>query len=522
VGNSMEEVVDREPTPNFPLTVVVLLIAFLISITLFLQTVSQKIIKRRVLPPGPWKLPIIGNLHQMLYGNLLPHHRLTELATIYGPLMHLQLGEVSTVVVSSAELAKEFLQTKDINFSTRPCLPSAYTIFYQGRDIVFGNGDYWKQMRKIFVQELLAPNRVKSLLPTIEAEVDQLVTSIRSSSGSTINIGGMIVSLGTSLISRTVFGKIQKHSDSFYPIKREIIRAVEGSNLWDLFPSSYLVRLLTNTESKLKKLHNEVDVVLQTIIDDHIAARSVNNDIKAHEDIVDVLLNYNLRQDLQIRITNNDIKAVLLDIFIGGDDTSSSTIEWALTELMRNSQIMKKVQKEVRDQFDGKRRIDYEDVDQLYYFKLVIKETLRLHTPAPLIPREARESTMIHGYHIPAKTRIIVNAWAIAHDHHNWHEPENFYPERFRNDLSSNADYFKAGLDFSLIPFGSGRRICPGVQFGMAVVALSLANLLYYFDWKLPPSTTSQNLDMSEDFGISVKKQKDLFLIAIPYHPKDL
>ncbi|CAN0926028.1 Cytochrome P450 71D11 (Fragment) [Linum grandiflorum] len=483
--------------------VLLLFITILIAIILFFHN------KRRVLPPGPWKLPIIGNLHQMLYGNLLPHRRLTELATKYGPLMHLQLGEVSTVVVSSAELAKEFLQTNDLNFANRPYLPSAHIIFYQGRDILFGNGDYWKKMRKICTQELLAPNRVKSFLPTIEEEVNQLVTSIRScNSASPINIGGMLLSLGYSLMSRTAFGKIQKHSDSYIPVGREILKAIEGSNLWDLFPSSYLVRRLTSTESKLKKLHNKANAILQTIIDDHIAKRSTNNDIKADEDFLDVLLNHSLHQNLEIPITNNHIKAVLLV----RSDSSSLTIEWALSELMRNSRVMKKVQKEVRDQIDRKGRIDYEDLHQLHYLKLVIKETLRLHPPAPFLPpREARETTVIHDYHIPAKTRIIINTWAIARDHRTWPEPENFYPE--------STNYSK-GLDFSLLTFGSGRRICPGVQFGMAILTICLANLLYYFDWELPPGITSENLDMSEDFGIAVKKKKDLFLVPILYHPK--
>ncbi|CAN0896584.1 Desmethyl-deoxy-podophyllotoxin synthase [Linum grandiflorum] len=515
----MEEEMATELTLKFPLTLVVLFITFLTAIILFLQRKSR-------VPPGPWKLPIIGNLHQMASGNLLPHHRLRDLATKYGPLMHLQVGELSVVVVSSAELAKEFLQTKDINFGTRPFLPSAYTIFYQGRDIIFGNGEYWKHMRKICVQELLCANRVKSLLPTIEEEVNELVASIRqqsrSSSDSGINIGGMLVSLGYSLISRTAFGK---HSDSFILVGRQIMKAVGGTNLWDLFPSSYLVRLLTGTESKLKKLHNEVDSILQTIIDDHVAKRSAKTTVDEaddddHQDLVDALLNHGLHQDLEIPVTNNHIKAVILDIFLGGSDTASSTMEWALSELMRNPLVMEKVQKEVRDQFDGKGRIDYEDLDQLQYLKLVIKETLRLHPPGPLLgPREAREAAVIHGYQIPAKTRIIINAWAIARDHHNWREPEKFYPERFLNDLSSTSDYSK-GLDFSMIPFGSGRRICPGAQFGNAILTLGLANLLYHFNWELPPGITSNNLDMSEDFGIAVKKQKDLFLIPIPYHSK--
>ncbi|CAN0886659.1 Desmethyl-deoxy-podophyllotoxin synthase [Linum grandiflorum] len=407
--------------------------------------------------------------------------------------MHLQLGEVETIVVSSAELAREFL-----------------TIFYQGRDIAFRNGKYWKHMRRICVQELLGKNRVKSLLPTIKQEVDQLVRSIQEQHQPPINIGGMIVSLGNSVISRTAFGKIQKHSDSFHPVQSKII---------------YLVRLLTTTESKLNKIHKRADAILQIIIDDHIAkgSRETDNIVKkTDEDLVDVLLNLTLQQDLEVPFTNNDIKAVLLDIFLGGGETSPVVIEWALSKLMRNSQAMEKVQKEIRDHFDEKGRIDYGDLDQLHYLKLIIKETLRLHSPGPLLaPREAGEAMVIHGYHIPAKTRIVINAYAIARDPRIWHEPDNFFPERFLDDLSSNTDYSK-GLDFSLIAFGSGRRICPGIQLGMALVSLCLANLLYYFDWKLPPSITFQTLDMSEEFGITVKRKKELYLIPIPYHPKTL
>ncbi|CAN0886663.1 Desmethyl-deoxy-podophyllotoxin synthase [Linum grandiflorum] len=443
------------------------------TIILILQTKLSQQKKRR--PPGPWRLPIIGNLHQMLSGNQLPHRRLRELATIYGPLMHLQLGEVQTVVVSSAELAREFLHTKDLNFANRPYLPSVHTIFYQGRGLAFANGEYWKRMRKICVRELLGANRVKSLIPTIKEEVSELQQQPLSSSSSAINIGGMIVSLGNSVISRTAFGKIQKHSDSFHPVQSKIIKAIGGSSLWDLFPSSYLVRLLTTTESKLNKIHKRADAILQIIIDDHIAKGS-------------------REQDLEVPFTNNDIKAVLLDIFLGGGETSPVVIEWALSKLMRNSQAMEKVQKEIRDHFDEKGRIDYGDLDQLHYLKLIIKETLRLHSPGPLLaPREAGEAMVIHGYHIPG----------------------------FLDDLSSNTDYSK-GLDFSLIAFGSGRRICPGIQLGMALVSLCLANLLYYFDWKLPPSITFQTLDMSEEFGITVKRKKELYLIPIPYHPKTL
>ncbi|CAN1836354.1 Desmethyl-deoxy-podophyllotoxin synthase [Linum perenne] len=419
----------------------------------------------------------------MVLGNPLPHRCLRDLATRYGPLMHLQLGEASTVIVSSPELAKEFLHTNDT--------------------------EYWRQMRKICAQELLSPKRVKSLVPVIIEEVDEFVRSI-GSSRSSVNISRMLYSLGNSVISRAAFGKIQKHWEAFFPVQREIIKALQGASLWDVYPSSKLVCLLTGAETKLKKLHKEADAILQMIIDDHIATRSARkekgNDVsESEEDLVDVLLNHTVDQDLEIP---NIYIIFVQDIFLAGSDTPSIAIEWALSELMRNSQAMEKAQRE-------KGRIDHEDLGQLHYLKLVIKEALRLHPPAPLLaPREAREAAVIHGYQIPAKTRIIINAWAIARDHRNWVKPDSFFPERFMLDDQGRGDYLK-GLDFSMIPFGSGRRICPGIQYGTTLVTLCLANLVYHFDWELP---TAQNLDMSEDFGIGVRRKNELFLIPVPYH----
>ncbi|CAN1328841.1 Desmethyl-deoxy-podophyllotoxin synthase [Linum perenne] len=453
----------------------------------------------------------------MVLGNPLPHRRLRDLAARYGPLMHLQLGEVSTIVVSSGELAKEFLQTNDLNFASRAYLPSAHTIFYQGRNISFGTyGAYWSRMRKICVQELLGANRVKSFLPTMKEEVDKLVRGV-GSTRSSVNVSRMLYSMSYSVISRAVFGEIQlhqEHADAFYPVLKEILKALEGSCLWDLFPSSNLARVLS--EGRLKKLNREFDALLQTIINDRIAKRSEK---KKKKDLVDVLLDHIVDQDVEVPITNNDIKAVLLDMFLGGSDTFAVVIEWALSELMKNPKAMQKLQTEIRKEVGQKGRVDHDDLGQLHYLKLVIKETLRLHPPGPLLPpRQAREDTMVNGYQIPEKTRIIINAWAIARDHPNWVEPDKFVPERFMLDDHGNGDYTK-GLDFSMIPFGSGRRMCPGVQYGMTVLSLCLANLVYCFDWELPRGVTTQNLDMSEDFGIVVRRKNQLVLMVVPYQP---
>jgi len=200
----------------------------------------------------------------------------------------------------------------------------------------------------------------------------------------------------------------------------------------------------------------------------------------------------------------------------GGSETSASTILWAMAEMIKNPRIMKKLQAEVREVFDKERKPNESDMDKLKYLKCVVKETLRLHPPgAFLLPRECRQACEINGYDIPFKSKVIVNAWAIGRDPNHWDDPERFYPERF---IDNCVDYYK-GNNFEFIPFGSGRRMCPGVTFGLVNVEFSLALLMYHFDWKLPNAIKKEDLDMSESFGVAVTRKTDLHLIPFTYHP---
>lgn len=226
-----------------------------------------------------------------------------------------------------------------------------------------------------------------------------------------------------------------------------------------------------------------------------------------------MLLKVQEHGDLEIPLSADDIKAVILDIFSAGSETSSVTVEWAMSELLKNPQIMHKAQAEVRQVFDREGAFDETCIQELEFLHLVIKETLRLHPPGPLLlPRENREICKINGFEIPVKTKVIVNAWAINRDPKYWDDPESFHPERFRN---GTLDY--RGLDFKYTPFGAGRRICPGISFGLANIELPLASLLYHFDWKLADGTDNKYLDMTEAFGVIVGRRSDLILIPTVY-----
>ncbi|XP_065045894.1 alpha-humulene 10-hydroxylase-like [Musa acuminata AAA Group] len=187
-----------------------------------------------------------------------------------------------------------------------------------------------------------------------------------------------------------------------------------------------------------------------------------------------------------------------------------------MSELMRNPETMKRAQEEVREAMRGKGKVEERDAEGLSYLKLVIKETLRLHSPAPLlIPRVGRETSQVLGFKIPAGSRVVVNAWALGRDPTYWgDDAECFRPERFQG---SPVDF--KGANFEYIPFGAGRRMCPGVQFAMVGVELVLAHLLFYFDWELPHAMKPGDLDMTENMGGTASRKSELFLLAAPRIP---
>jgi len=197
-------------------------------------------------------------------------------------------------------------------------------------------------------------------------------------------------------------------------------------------------------------------------------------------------------------------------MFVAGSDTTASLLEWTMAELMRNPMKLKKAQEEVRKIVGHKSKVEEDDISQMEYIKCVVKETLRLHPPAPLlVPRETASGVKLRGYDIPAKTLIYVNAWGIQRDPEVWERPEEFIPERHGNN--------HVPLKGQFIPFGFGRRACPGMTFGLASVEYALANLLYWFNWKLPASV--QDIDMSETYGLVTSIKVPLHLKPIPYQP---
>ena len=203
----------------------------------------------------------------------------------------------------------------------------------------------------------------------------------------------------------------------------------------------------------------------------------------------------------------------LQDIFGAGSETSATTLEWAMAELVRNPKAMRRATAEVRGAFGARGAVSEHALGELPYLHLVIRETFRLHTPLPLLlPRQCQEPRRVLGYDVPPGATVLANVWALGRDERYWPgDPEAFRPERFEAGADAGGVEFK-GADFELLPFGAGRRMCPGMSFGLANVELPLASLLFHFDWEAPGVADPAELDMAEAFGMTAKRKANLLL----------
>ncbi|KAJ3682614.1 hypothetical protein LUZ60_015187 [Juncus effusus] len=481
---------------------------FLLSILLLSLKPKTKSQTLGPLPPGPKPLPLIGNLLQL---GPMPHITFTSFSKTYGPIFSLKLGQVTTIVISSHELAKQLFQNHDLALAARfvpACLHVDKHIEWSMPWIA--PGPRWRSLRRVCTMELFTTQRLDEYGYLRKQKVQELMDFISQSPKQEIPVEISRVAFTTSLnlLSRTIFS-IDLSSYSSQELKSTVegIMDVAGSpNLSDYFP--ILAKWdLQGQKRKMgghfKKMHD--------IFDEQINRRMKDKEegLTAKNDFLDVLLESQLGAEGQSEL-RQALRSLFTDLFAAGSDTSSSTVEWAMAELLRNPNLMKKAHDELTSVIGPNREMEESDISQLPFLKAVVKETLRLHPAAPfLLPRRAQESVELGGFTIPKGSQVLVNVWAIGRDEKIWEDPSKFNPERF---LDSEIDF--KGRDFELIPFGAGRRICPGLPLGYRMVHLMLGTLLHRFEWKLSEEAT-KNIDMSERFGVTLCMASHLKAIAV-------
>ncbi|PHT80845.1 hypothetical protein T459_13860 [Capsicum annuum] len=333
-----------------------------------------------------------------------------------------------------------------------------------------------------------------------------------ASSGVEVDISAKLASLNANMTCLMVFGK--KYMDDefdergFKDVIEETVILTATPDMGEFIPFLDVFDLQGLTH-RMKELAKIFDDFLEKVIYEHVQD---SKEDKQTKDIVDTMMNIMQSGEAEFEFDRRNVKAIMLDMLIASMDTSATTIDWIFTELIRHPKVMKKLQNELEQIVGLNRMVEESDLEKLVYLDMVIKEGFRLHPIAPLlVPHESIEDCTIDGFDIPKGSRILVNTWAIGRDPEIWPEPEKFMPERF---VGSNIDL--RGRDFQLLPFGSGRRSCPGLHLGLTIVRLVLAQLVHCFDWELPNDMKPNDLDMTEKFGLVMARAQHLR--AIPTH----
>lgn len=433
-------------------------------------------------------------------------------------MMMLHLGSAPVLIVSSADCARDIMKIHDRIFSDRPRSTLSERLLYHRKDMSRAPyGECWRQMRSISVLQLLSNKRVHSFRTVREEEISLFMDKIEQHRW--VDLSNMFAALTNDIICRVALGR--KYSDgeqgkNFKGLLRDLMRLLGIFNVGDFIPSLGWINKLTGLDAKVECVARAFDKFLDDVVEEHrrkMEVKSVGGGGEDRRDFVDGLLEIEKEKTVGFVLGADSIKALILDIFAGATDTTYTVLEWAMTELLRHPRAMNILQTEVRKIASGKPNITDEDLEKMHYLRAVLKETLRLHPPVPLLlPRLSTQDVKIRGYDIAKGTIVIVNAWTIGRDSSSWDEPDEFKPERF---LNSSVDF--KGQDFELIPFGAGRRGCPGTLFAMAMNELVLANLVNKFDWALPEGLKPEDLDMTECPGLTIHRKVHLLAVATPF-----
>ncbi|KAL7613299.1 hypothetical protein Lser_V15G08473 [Lactuca serriola] len=483
------------------------LLLFFTSIFMYALRMRRSSIR---LPPGPKRLPIIGNLHQVL-GKEGVHQTLWNLSQTYGPAMLLHFGAQPFLVISSTEMATEVLKTHDEKLCTRPYSKATKLLSFNYMDVAFSpHSDHWRDMRKVVVSEFLGAKRIRLYKNMMEIEMEAVIRSISSHSlNTTVNLEDILLSLVYDVVGKVAFGNSYRGKTFNGRTLKDIVEEVQvmgGASFSFIFPTfGWILDELTGWNRRLQKCYTDFDGFLQMILDDH-------HDTKTSGHVNDFV------DDCMSRLTTEEMKALMMNVLEGAVDTTTITMVWAMSELVKNPRVMEKLQNEIRRCVGRKSKVDESDITKMPYLKMVVKETLRLHPPAAfLMGRECVSQCRIGGYDVLPGMKVMVTAWGLGRDPRIWKEnAEEFYPERFEN---IKADI--GGKIFEMIPFGGGRRACPGNNMATSTVEFTISNLLYFFNWETPAGLKKEDLDMKENGFPFLRRTTPLCLVPTKHNWED-
>ncbi|KAG9441841.1 hypothetical protein H6P81_017695 [Aristolochia fimbriata] len=472
---------------------------FLVPLFLLLQPIFSRKLKN--LPPGPHPWPVIGNLLSVL--SPCPHVDLARLSRVHGPLMLLKFGAQPVIVASSPESAEQILKTRGSAMSGRYIPHSLRMRDHTEHSVVWTDcTENWKMLRRIARTQLFTTKMLDAHIRVREEKVAEMLSYVAGKKGgeavkiTEFVFGTLLNVLGHVVFSRDVFRYGERGDEvGMQRLIREMLYIAASPNLADFYPFIGGLDLFGLNRACLERLR-DVTALWTPVVKER---RAVNDHSK--QDFLQVLLDNDFRDP--------QINAIFLETFGPGSETSSTTIEWAMAELIKQPSKMAKVVEEL-DREVGTNPLKEADLPRLQYLDACIKETMRLHPAAPfLIPHRAVETTPVMGYTVPKDYQVLVNAYAIGRDPKHWTDPDSFVPERF---LETEVDY--NGNHFQFIPFGAGRRMCMGLPLASRTIPLILGSLLHSFKWELPDGMEPEKLEMNGKLSLTLVR--DPPLVAIP------
>ncbi|KAG8380217.1 hypothetical protein BUALT_Bualt07G0170400 [Buddleja alternifolia] len=474
---------------------------------------------RRKLPPGPYPFPIIGNALQLGQN---PHRSLAKLSKTYGPLISLKIGSQTVVVASSPEMAKEVLLTHDHVLSGRTLIAAAEAQDHNINSMAFlPVGDAWRKIRKICKEQMFSTHQLDISEGLRRAKLQKLRDYVNECcvSGQAVRIEQAAFTTTLSLMSSTLFsvdfGSYDSNSSTqeYKEAIQGVMDTVSTPNLVDFFPMLRMIDpqgIKRRAEICLEKLLG----IFENIINQRLESRRNNNNntgggLPKEKDMLEALLDLRQGND-EYDLSCNDIKHLLFDLFVAGTDTTAVTTEWVMTELLLNPEIMSNAKHELKTVVGDNAEIRESDLSKLSYLQAVIKENFRYHPTGPvLVPHKSETDVEINGYIIPKDAQILVNVWAMGRESSLWSNPTSFEPERFLDNKINMK-----GQDYKLLPYGSGRRVCPGQPLAHRMLHLIVATLIHNFDWKFE-GIKGKDVNREEKFGMILRKGVPLRAIPI-------
>ncbi|KAL1354642.1 isoflavone 2'-hydroxylase [Arachis hypogaea] len=469
-----------------------LFVVFITSYMLFTKRFKN-------LPPSPPSLPLIGNLHLLKPPVFRTFYALSQK---YGPIFSFRFGSQLSVVVSSASLAEECFTKNDIVLANRFRSAKTKHLTYNNTVVITSPyGDHWRNLRRICSLEILSTQRLNSFTGIRRDETARLVRSLSEGlcEGFTrVEVRSKLTELTFNTIMRMVSGKryygeecdgtSAEEAKKFRDVMDDMAKFGLSSNLGDFVP---VVRLFdfSGDNRKLQIIGEKMDALFQGLIDEHRSKKESSNTM------IDHLLSFQESQPEYY--TDQIIKGLIMAMMVAGTETSAITIEWALSNLLNHPQVLEKARMELDTHVGQDRLLEEDDLTKLTYLHNIISETLRLYPAAPmLLPHLSAQDCTLGGYHVPRNTLVFVNAWAIHRDPDLWAQSSTFMPQRFENADANNNPY-------GFMPFGMGRRACPGSGLAQRTLGLTLGSLIQCFDWK---RIGEEEVDMTEGHGTLMSK----------------